>query len=232
MKKTGRLLIVFALIAAVFIVAQGKIAWADFTSDVSLSSPAQDNPAQVHPYTGVFLGTVGTCVDVITVGVDSDEASYCVGSISGLDVGILKPGDQVTGAVFNGYVYPDFLDAIAGVTFPDGLAFPADYADLPVFPPPPLTAGDLLAPPTIVIYSSDGDYVGDMTDEGYAEEDFSICYPVPPGKTGHISFFGISGDPVVWGDEEVLTTTFGTDEEGNPIACANAHRSGVYAYVE
>jgi len=211
------LLIVFALIAAVFIVAQGKIAWADFTSDVSLSSPAQDNPAQVHPSTGVFRGTVGTCADVVTIGEDGDEESYCVGSISGIDVGDFVDDQdwQVTAAVFEEDVYPEFLDALEDVTFPDGLAFPDAYADLPDFPPDPLTAGDLLAPPTFVIFSVDGAYVGDVTGEGYAEDDFKICYPVPPGATGHISFFGISGDPVEWGAEEALATTFETDEEGN-----------------
>lgn len=236
MKKTARLLIVFALVAAVFVIAQSQIAWADFAPGLA-SSPAQDSPVKAHPSTGVFLGTVGgTCPDVIVRDEEHELNPWCVGSISELVLEDIDELIRAMAAKFEEDVYQEMLDAIAGITFPDDLAFPADYADLADFPPASFE-GNLLSTPTLVVYSierEDGteEYVADVTDEGYTVDDFQICYPNPPDKNGYIAFFGISGDPVEWGDEEVLETYESTDDAGNPTLCANAHRSGMYVLVE
>ena len=229
MKKNGRLLIVFALVVTVMIIAQSQIAWADFTSGLS-SSPAQNDIAKVYPQE-----TPEVCPDVVILGEEHKSGEWCVGSISDVVLEDIDELIQSVAAKIEEDVYPDMLAAISGITFPDGLAFPDSYGDLDNFPPGSFDE-DLLSSPTLFIHSimrEDGteEYVGDVTAEGYNVDDFKVCYPEPLDKDAYIAFFSISGDPIQWGDGVILDTTKKLDANGNPVICANAPWSGRYIVV-
>ncbi len=236
MKKTVRLLIVFALVAAVVVIAQSQIAWADFAADAP-ASPAKDSPAQAHLNTGLFAGTINRDCPIVIRLSELGVYEHCVGGSAMIIVDDTKEGVEELDALaaeFWASTCPEILEAIEGINFPDDLVFPEDCADLPDLPPFPLVMDDLLSPPILVIYDINKDYVADLTDDtpGFEDDISEICYARHPEKSGHVSFFSIFGDTVEWGDEEVLDTYFSVDDNGNPMACAKAYRSGIYVYVE
>lgn len=217
MRKIGRLLIVVALVAVVVVVARSNVAWADFTADVA-SNPAEDNPAKSEPITGVFQGTVPTSDDIVTISVETITPGepVVVGNVAQIEVDELEEGQGIVvsvteDSVGNGLEIP----AVAESPF-EGYE---NFDDLPDFP---IEDDDLLTPPITVQHSQNGGYV----EEGAAAK---ICFPVPPGETGTISFIPFDFDGT-WGDEVELTTTIEQDENGNDLACADASQSGAYAY--
>lgn len=199
-----RLLIAFVLVVGIALLAGNHVAWAD-TANATASDMVVGKGATGQHSMSSQKGSVVPPPAVWSICSPYDVPGvYSIGGVATLHVDELAPGYCIETIIWNRRYATGHLSAN-----------PPDFLSDVVF---------------LRIY-----YAGKLIDTVPEEDgDVSLCFALPPDKTGEIDFYDFYGPRFfdrAWDRSWVPNGTF-TQEEDDRIVCTETMASGAYALVE